>query len=235
MPEIDIPAEGVTLRATLTRPAGAQGLVIIAAPTSSGRLNPRRCFLASELRKRHLATLVIDLITEGEALGDEAVTHARFDVGLLSSRLLTAMDWASSQPGLRGVPVCLFDGPTGPGVALDAASRRPPFLQGVVSIGAGPQVTRRPFGKLSAPVLWLIGERDAAVLRLDPLQIAGLFGAADLEVVRGAGALFEEPGALEKVSAIAGRWLSERLRTGPAIDPAQVLAPPRASPQRQLR
>jgi putative phosphoribosyl transferase len=209
--EIDVHVEGVTLCGTLAVPHDAKALVIVASASGTSRFDASNRFLAAELRKRNLATLLFDLLTHREELRALEAGKFRFDLELLSRRLLAATHWVAHNRETEWMRVGFLEGPIGPGVALDAAARRPNVVQAIAAIGASPHIARSYFGKTKAPTLWLVGETDAAVLSLDPKEIAAIFGEADLEIVPGAGALFEEPGALEQVSALASRWFERWL------------------------
>jgi putative phosphoribosyl transferase len=63
-----------------------------------------------------------------------------------------------------------------------------------------------------APVLLIVGGADREVLALNRAAQARLRCENRLAVVPGATHLFEEPGALEAVVALAGDWFADRLR-----------------------
>jgi len=213
--EIEVHTEGIVLAGTLWAPREAPGLVILATPSARGRFSAQRRCLAAQLRQQGLATLLIDLLTSDEEQGAVAAGEFRFDLELLGRRLLAATHWIAHHPDTLRMRIGCLDGPIGPGVALDAAARRPHAVRAVVSIGASPHVARKYVGRSKAPTLWLVGERDATVLHLDPRQIAETFGEADLEIVGGAGPLFAEPFALQQAGAIAGRWFARQLLDQP--------------------
>jgi putative phosphoribosyl transferase len=70
--------EAVSLRAFLTVPARAMGLVIFAHGSGSGRLSSRNQYVASVLNRAGIATLLADLLTEEEAENRRNV----FDIAL---------------------------------------------------------------------------------------------------------------------------------------------------------
>jgi putative phosphoribosyl transferase len=59
---------------------------------------------------------------------------------------------------------------------------------------------------VKAPTLLIVGSRDETVLELNRRALAGLRCRKELAIVPGATHLFEEPGALERVEAIASEW-----------------------------
>ena len=58
----------------------------------------------------------------------------------------------------------------------------------------------------------IAGGNDAAVAALNLEAWARMHCEKSIEIIPGAGHLFDEPGALDNVSALAARWFSEHLR-----------------------
>ena len=58
-PALRIPIDGLRLDAPLSRPAGATGSVIVAAPSASSRHDVRTRHLAEALQRAGLATLLV--------------------------------------------------------------------------------------------------------------------------------------------------------------------------------
>src|SRR5215208_3339246 len=79
-------------------PVEANGLVIFAHGSGSGRLSPRNQRVALILRHAGLATLLLDLLTPAEEENRRNV----FDIDLLASRLVIATQWARRTPELAG-------------------------------------------------------------------------------------------------------------------------------------
>jgi pimeloyl-ACP methyl ester carboxylesterase len=153
-----------------------------------------------------LATLLVDLLTPQEEAIDEYTRHLRFDIGLLAVRLVDAIDWLASQPATRDRPVGLFGSSTGAGAALVAAAERPGRVSCVVSRGGRPDLAGPSLPRVRAPVLLIVGGNDAPVIDLNRDAMAGLETTVELTIVPGATHLFEEPGALEQVAALARAW-----------------------------
>lgn len=77
--EVDIPVGDVTLRGNLIVPEKAVGLVLFSHGSGSSRFSPRNNFVAEQLQKRNIGTLLFDLMTKYE----DAVYENRFDIQLL--------------------------------------------------------------------------------------------------------------------------------------------------------
>ncbi|MER7113800.1 dienelactone hydrolase family protein [Saccharomonospora azurea] len=205
-------ATGATaLSGDLTVPADAIGVVAFAHGSGSSRRSPRNVAVARSFQDRRLATLLFDLLSEDEARHDAATGSLRFDIGLLADRLVTAVDRLSADATTRALPIGLFGASTGAAAALVAASRRPELVRAVVSRGGRPDLAGHALGDVDAPTLLIVGGADTQVLRLNQQAAHRLTGPHRLEVVPGAGHLFEEPGALEQVADLAGTWFTQHL------------------------
>jgi len=192
------------LPATLEVPHGAPGIVVFAHGSGSGRTSPRNVAVAQALREAGLGTLLIDLVTaEEEAGGDDL----RFDIDLLSERVVGALDRLADD-GLE--TLACFGASTGAAGALRAAAARPRLVRAVVSRGGRVDLAGEALEDVRAPVLLLVGGADAPVLGFNREALERL--DATLEVIPGAGHLFEEEGAMERVTAATVAFLTENLK-----------------------
>jgi putative phosphoribosyl transferase len=199
------------LEGDLTIPAGAPGLVVFAHGSGSSRHSPRNRFVAAELRRAGLATLLLDLLTAAEERADAFTGHLRFDIGLLAQRLVGVTDWAAQQPETARLRLGYFGASTGAAAALMAAAWRPELVVAVVSRGGRPDLARRYFAAVRAPTLLIVGGEDTLVLELNKSALDALRSPKRLAVVPGASHLFEEPGALEAVAKLAADWFVRHL------------------------
>src|SRR5579885_381104 len=95
---VRIPADGLVLDGLLGIPPGAVGIVLFAHGSGSSRLSPRNAFVARELRRAKMATLLFDLLSAEESEEPALV----FDVELLARRLRAATDEGPRGRLLRG-------------------------------------------------------------------------------------------------------------------------------------
>ncbi len=203
---VRIPAGQASLAGDLTAPEGALGVVLFAHGSGSSRHSPRNRFVAGHLNEAGLATLLIDLLTEEEEETDLGTGHLRFDIALLASRLLFAADWLSQQSGTRHLPIGYFGASTGAAAALVAAAERPDSVGAVVSRGGRPDLAGPSLPRVKAPTLLIVGGEDRAVISMNREAMTQMRTHVTLEIVHGATHLFEEPGALERVSELARDW-----------------------------
>ena len=81
----------------------------------------------------------------------------------------------------------------------------------VVSRGGRPDLAGDFLTSVSAPTLLIVGSRDDVVLDLNRQAAAAIPGECRIAVVEGATHLFEEPGTLEQVAALARDWFGDHL------------------------
>ena len=201
----------VTLEGMLTIPDGARGVVLFAHGSGSSRHSPRNRFVAQELNRAALATLLVDLLTAEEEAVDIRTRRLRFDIGLLAERLVGTIDWLAAQPETRGSKIGLFGASTGAAAALVAAARRPQRVGAVVSRGGRPDLAGDALPLVRAPTLLIVGGNDAMVIELNEQAMARMRCPVALEIIPRATHLFEEPGTLEEVARRARDWFERHL------------------------
>jgi dienelactone hydrolase len=209
-----VPIGAETLDGELAIPVRAKGLVLFAHGSGSSRHSPRNQAVARALQQRGFATLLIDLLTAPEAALDERTAHVRFDIQLLATRLVGIVDWLKRRRDTGMLPVGLFGASTGGGAALVAAAAEPENIAAVVSRGGRPDLAGASLPYVEAPTLLIVGGRDTAVIEMNRQAMARMRATVSLEIVPGATHLFEEPGALERVAAVAGSWFEQYLDRG---------------------
>ena len=195
------------LEGELLLPPRAQALIVFAHGSGSGRRSPRNLQVAHALNEQRLGTLLFDLLRPEEALDRANV----FDVELLGRRVTGAIDWLDRRPSLAALPLGLFGASTGAAAALVAAAARPERVFAVVSRGGRPDLAGDALPRVSAPTLLIVGGADTEVLALNRHALSQLTDESELAVVPDATHLFEERGALERVTQLAGNWFSAHL------------------------
>jgi putative phosphoribosyl transferase len=215
---VQIPVGSMSLSGDLNIPDGAQGVVLFAHGSGSGRHSPRNRYVAKVLQEAGLSTLLFDLLTEDEELIDDQTRHLRFDIGLLADRLVMATDWllhrfdASNSDYIPSIGY--FGASTGAAAALIAAAKRADIVKAVVSRGGRPDLAGDEYlNQVRAPTLLLVGGNDEPVIGLnqeayDKLKLLKEEDEKRLTIVPGATHLFEEPGRLEQLAQLASGWFA---------------------------
>ncbi len=209
---VEIPFQEGALRGSLIRPGAPKGLVLFAHGSGSSRLSPRNRWVAQHLNHEGFATFLFDLLTGDEENIDERTRKLRFDIGLLSRRLILATDWAQGHFDLFNLPVGYFGASTGAAAALVAATHRPNIVKAVVTRGGRPDLAGAALSLVKAPTLFLVGENDPVVIEMNQEALRRLqTKEKKLKIIPHASHLFEEPGALEQAAKLAQEWFDRYL------------------------
>ena len=214
---IQIRVGQVALEGNLSLPERAGGVVLFAHGSGSSRHSPRNRHVARMLNRANLATLLVDLLTPEEEALDVRTAHLRFDIGLLTGRLIGATDWLTQHPDTRHLRVGYFGASTGAGAALVAAAERPDVVGAVVSRGGRPDLAGPALARVRAPTLLIVGGYDLQVIQLNRVAFAQLHCEKQLVIVPGATHLFEEPGTLDEVARLAREWFERYLMAAQLI------------------
>lgn len=209
--DVLIPVDEVKLSGQLALDRDSKGLIIFAHGSGSGRLSPRNQFVANKLQADGFSTLLFDLLTIDEERADAVRSHLRFDIPFLAARLMAVTLWAQKASLIGALPAAYFGASTGAAAALLAAGKLPQHIQAVVSRGGRPDLASESLEDVKAPTLLIVGEHDKTVLTLNR-QAAMKLETVRLEIVKGAGHLFEEGHALDDVADLASAWFGAHLK-----------------------
>ena len=204
---VHIPVDSVVLEGELAIPEQAHGVVLFAHGSGSGRHSPRNNFVAQILRRAHLGTLLMDLLTEKE----DATYETRFDIALLTKRLEGATRRLTELPEAKGLAIGYFGASTGAAAALQAAATLGSAIGAVVSRGGRPDLAWSALEQVRAPTLLIVGGLDDVVVELNQRAYERLRAEKELIIIPGATHLFEEPGALQEVARLASEWFEKYL------------------------
>ncbi len=217
--EISIHIGTATLQGILRVPRSAAAVVIFAHGSGSGRRSPRNNLVAERLSGAGLASCLFDLLTEPEEARDAMTAALRFDIPLLTERLIAATRWVRHHPNLQNLRLGYFGASTGAAAALGAAAVLHD-VAAVVSRGGRPDLAGASLAKVRAPTLLIVGGEDPEVLALNREALARMRCEAKLEIVPNATHLFEEPGTLEQAAGLALDWFTRHL-AAPGASPNQ--------------
>ena len=208
---VEIGLADAVLHGDLTLPGGAAGLVIFAHGSGSSRHSPRNRFVAGEINRVGLGTLLMDLLTEEEERVDEMTRELRFDIELLGRRVAQVVQWAREREEFSELALGLFGSSTGAAAALVAAAEMPGDIHAVVSRGGRPDLAGRALARVECPTLLIVGGLDDVVIGLNEQARSCMSCPTQLVIVPGATHLFEEPGTLEQVARLAAEWFARHL------------------------
>jgi pimeloyl-ACP methyl ester carboxylesterase len=206
--DVHVAVDSVAVCGRLTVPERSCGLVLFVHGSGSGRHSPRNRYVASALNRAGIATLLFDLLTPEEEFDRTNV----FDIDLLTRRLRSVANWVKVQPQCAGLPMAFFGASTGAGAALRAAADPVLNVAAVGSRGGRPDLAGPALRQVRAPTLLIVGGNDPITVELNQRAQARIQGVCELTIVPGATHLFEEPGALQKVSQLARDWFIRRFQ-----------------------
>jgi putative phosphoribosyl transferase len=209
--EVVIAAGGKQLQGTLTLPQAAHGVVLFAHGSGSSRHSPRNRRVADAIAQAGVGTLLFDLLTREEEEEEAYTRHLRFDIEMLAGRLADATAWLGEHEETRELRAGYFGASTGGGAALVAAARLGAQVGAVVSRGGRPDLAGPMLPKVTAPTLLIVGGHDTQVIELNEEAFAKLRCTKEMRIVPGATHLFEEPGTLDQVAALAADWFTRYL------------------------
>ncbi|MCB1947737.1 MAG: dienelactone hydrolase family protein [Burkholderiales bacterium] len=201
--------DSVELNGELVLPNTARSVVLFAHGSGSSRLSPRNQFVAQILQQHGIGTLLFDLLTHDE----DQQYSMRFDIDLLTQRLLAATMWLQTRQDTQTLPHGYFGASTGAAAALQAAAKMGAHIFAVVSRGGRPDLTgEAALSTVTAPTLLIVGGADYGVIELNQQAFAALQCEKELTLIPGATHLFEEPGTLEQAAQYAADWFLKHLK-----------------------
>ncbi|MBI4947274.1 MAG: dienelactone hydrolase family protein [Bacteroidetes bacterium] len=204
---LKIHIDGVDVMADLCLPKNAQGIIIFSHGSGSSRLSPRNQFVAEMLNDAGFATLLFDLLTDKEA----SVFENRFNIDLLTKRLISVTDWVIRDQINDDLPIGYFGASTGAASALRAAAVFCNKIKVVVSRGGRPDLAMSELSLVTAPIQLIVGSEDHQVIELNKRAFGKIHSPKEFVIIKGATHLFEELGKLEEVAENATRWFDKHL------------------------
>lgn len=205
--EVGILVQNLNLKGLLEIPKGAEALVVFAHGSGSGRFSERNQYVATELQKMGMGTLLFDLLTDGE----DKLYENRFNIELLTERLIAVTKWCLENEKTRHLKLAYFGSSTGAAAAISAAAFWGTKIKAVVSRGGRPDLAMDVLDLVESPTLFIVGGEDKEVIDLNKQAYQKMGCIKKTEIISGAGHLFEEPGAMEKVAELTSLWMVKHL------------------------
>ena len=202
--DIEIPVNSVTLKGYLRSAKNSKGIVLFSHGSGSSRLSSRNNYIADFLLTQGFSSLLFDLLTPQE----DTQYENRFNIELLTERLLKATHWILNNKDTKHLPIAYFGASTGAASALAAASSLGDTIKTIVSRGGRPDLVMPILDNIESPTLLIVGGHDMDVLLLNEKAKSKMNGICELKIVKGASHLFEEPGALAIAAQQTANWLN---------------------------
>ncbi len=209
--QVLIPSGHVSLEGDLCLPGTFSGIVLFAHGSGSSRHSPRNQLVASVIHEAGIGTLLFDLLTPKEESEDIFSRRLRFDISLLTQRLMDATEWLINSTSYHSLQVGYFGSSTGAAAALSAAAHFGNLIHAVVSRGGRPDLAEPDLRQVTAPTLLIVGGLDDVVIEINNRALLQLQCEKELTIIPGATHLFEEQGTLELVARNAANWFKKHL------------------------
>ena len=177
--EINISLLDVTLKGNLTIPEKAKGLVIFSHGSGSSRFSTRNRMVAELIHQFHIGTLLFDLLTEEE----DQIYETRFDIDLLTQRLIATTHWLLQQKNADSLPIAYFGASTGVASALRASANFKNKVKAVVSRGGRPDMALDELHLVTAPTLLIVGGMDFPVITMNEKAMSVLRCTKEFKII----------------------------------------------------
>lgn len=206
--EVDIDIGEVLLKGNLRLAEESKGIILFSHGSGSSRLSIRNNYVASLLFEQGFSSLLFDLLTAKE----DIIYENRFNIELLTERLVKVTKWAMNYEEIRKLPIGYFGASTGAASALSAASQMGKSIKAIVSRGGRPDLAMPVLKDIKTPTLLIVGGDDDAVIELNRKAQVAIKGVCELKIVEGATHLFPEAGKLEIVAQLTAEWFDKHLK-----------------------
>ncbi len=190
------------------------GLVIFVHGSGSSGYSPRNKYLSSVLNESGLATFLIDLLSPQESEVDNTTKEYRFNIELLTNRLLIVTDWMIHNDITKSFTFGYFGSSTGAAVAIKAAVKKSNRIVTIVTRSGRPDLVESSYLRsLKSSILLIVGSHDLPVIEFTQNAFKVLNNVTEKKIILipGATHLFEEPGKIEQISRIASSWFKQNL------------------------
>lgn len=200
--EVSIKINGESLKGKLRLSNLNKGIILFSHGSGSSRLSIRNNYVASILQEQGFSSLLFDLLTFDEG----KIYENRFNIELLTKRLIIATKWVQNFFETNHLPIAFFGSSTGVASALDAAILLGDTIKAVVSRGGRTDLSLNDLSKLKSPTLLIVGGNDEPVIFINKISKAKINCSKELAIIEGASHLFIEKGKLEAVANLAAKW-----------------------------
>jgi pimeloyl-ACP methyl ester carboxylesterase len=189
-------------------------LVIFVHGSGSSQFSSRNEYIADVLNRSGISTLIVNLLSTNESEIDSRTQGYRFDIELLTNRLLTITDAMIPDRDMHEFKFGYLGSSTGSAAAVKAAIQRSQRVKTIVSrAGRLDLVDPNSLAKLTSSILILVGGEDHKVTENSFKLMPKIKIASSKKIIQipGASHLFSEPGKIELVARIASAWFIEKL------------------------
>lgn len=204
--EVVIPVGKITVKGELVIPLKSKAIIIFSYGNALGRFNKRHQQMAEYLQQKNFGTLLFGLLTEEE----DKYYYNRYNVDLLTKRLVGVTEWLENLSEARGLQIGYFGAGIGAASALQAAAGSN-HIGAIVSKDGRPNLVVEFLDKIQAPVLLMAGKLDYEILQANNAAFEKLSCAKKLEVIEDANHLFKPYRMKDEIAEQAASWFDKYL------------------------
>jgi len=206
----------IQLNGILTIPKDSVSIVIFSHGDGSNRNSPRNKFVAEQLQKSNIATLLVDLLSEREQKIDSQDKRHRFDISLISDRLYYITKWVTSNPDTSKLKLGYLGASTGAAAAINTAAKLDDIQAMVLRSGRPDLASKDSLQKIQVPTLMILGSNDPGTIKNNQKALDKMKNITDgtkkrIVLIPGGTHLLEEQGVFTEAAKFAVSWFEKYL------------------------
>lgn len=205
--EIEITIGNLKTKGNFRHANNSKGLILFPRGNGSCKMSIGDNYVAEFLLDKGLSSLLFDLLTVQE----DAFYENRFDIPLLTSRLIDVTAWIKNFEDVKNLSIGYFGTGTWAASALNAAAQLGNKIKAVVSKSGRPDLALAILPYLKSPTLLLVAGKDGDIIDLNIKAQEKISGICELKIIEGAKQLFSEPAKLEIVAEETFDWFNKYL------------------------
>jgi len=219
---ITIPAGSVELHGKLLLHEGdSLGLILLVQGSGHPAQSPQHDLVSRQLYDSGFSTLRFNLLTQDEDASELKRRHLRFDIPLLTKRLIEATEWVLDELEADDQSIGYYSSSTGTAAVLKAAAVFDQQIKAIVSLSGRPDLAGEALTRITAPTLLLMGGQDISIMDLNVCARSRMRPElVRIELVPQAGHLFEEKGALERAAKLTTNWFHKHFMEQESSEPS---------------
>lgn len=193
---------------SLVLPIGTKALVIFVHGSGSNRFSSRNMRISEIFHEKGFGTFLVNLLTDKEISVDNETKSLRFDIHLLSDRLLDTVKWVSFNENTRQLRLGYFSSSTGTAAAINSL-RNLGNIGAIVSRGGRTDLCDSSvLNRIMTPMLFVVGGKDEFTLKINKQTLKEMPKTAQIElsVIPGASHLFEFDDQIELLARLSTSW-----------------------------
>lgn len=198
--DVHINTGSVILNAKICVPENCKYIIIFA--NADGKYSPRCLSISNYFNQNNIGTVLFNLLLEKE---DSRDSYCRYDIYLLTKRLMAVTKWVQNFPDTKYFPIVYYATNTGTAAALESAARLTEICA-IVSRDGRPDMTGDSLQDVEAPTLLIVNTLDHDLLSVNIKAYNLLRCLKDIHVIDNKLILFNESELNQLIEKKASIW-----------------------------